>query len=499
MTGAIPIYFLPSRNVYGIIGGISLNQFDEKEIRQKVKDNPLIKNKNVKIKLAVITNSTYDGLIYDTVKIKDKLGKVVDNLHFDEAWYSYARFHKIYDNRYAMTDNHDEKKHPTLYSTQSTHKLLAALSQSSMLHVKSGKNKINFDTFNEAFMMHTSTSPQYLIIASLDVAAKMMEGSKGKELMDDLIEEAITFRKKMVQMRNEILQEANDAERLWWFDIWQPSTVEVRLKKIVYMNFLNIEQKKLTNYSNYWTLKKDDKWHCFKNIDDEFMMLDPIKVTFITPGISRDGNMANWGIPAFIVSKYLITRGIVDEKTGFYTFLALFSLGVTKGKSSILISALIDFKKLYDENVLIEEYVPKFIDKYPIYKDIRLKELCNKMHLFLKKNDISKLTTKVFEIMPKPIMTPCEAYEKLIEKEIEEVPLDKLINRTPAVMLVPYPPGIPIIMPGEKITTKEKCLIDYLKFLENFDNKFPGFETETHGLIIKKEKGRIKYYVNCLK
>lgn len=487
MTGAVPVYLIPSRNAYGIIGGIHINEFEEETIRKKIEVSPLIKDKSAKIKQATITNSTYDGLLYNTVTIKEKLKNMVENLHFDEAWYAYARFHPIYKGRYAMCDEHDDQNHPALFATQSTHKLLASFSQGSMVHTKSGRRKIDPERFNEAFMMHTSTSPQYGIIASLDVASKMMEGAAGCALMQDAIDEAVVFRKKTVQIRNELQKSSCDKSEKWFFTTWQP-------------NIEKIENTVLEKSSECWLLNPGDKWHGFKGAEADYMMLDPIKVTVVTPGINLDGHMEEWGIPAPLISRFLRTKGIVVEKTGFYSFLVLFSIGVTRGKSGSLLAELFDFKKLYDRNAPIEEVFPELLKENPErYAGTTLKQLSSEMHEHLKKEDISNVTSRVFAELPEQEMTPSAAYAELVRGNVEETPIREAIDRIPAAMLVPYPPGIPIIMPGEKFTKTTQGIIDYLAVYEDFDNSFPGFETETHGIILKKENGRTKYYINCIK
>ena len=233
VTGATPVYFVPTRNAYGTIGPIHLSEFDKETIRKKIEACRLIKVKDKKKrpKMAVVTNSTYDGLCYNVLGIKDRLSNVVDNLHFDEAWYAYARFHPIYEHHYGMTSKGEKPDHPPVFTTHSTHKLLAAWSQGSMIHVKNGGNeKISHDLFNEAYMMHGSTSPQYGIIATLDVAARMMKGQGGRQLMNETLEEPIIFRKKMVQIGKEIRKKEKNDSNTWWFTSWQPETVRVREK-----------------------------------------------------------------------------------------------------------------------------------------------------------------------------------------------------------------------------------------------------------------------------
>ena len=134
---------------------------------------------------AVVTNSTYDGLCYDVNKVVDELSQSVSRIHFDEAWYAYAKFHPIYRGRFAMDVPDEMPERPAIFSTQSTHKMLAAFSMASMVHVKlSPRAPLDFDQFNEAFMMHGTTSPFYPLIASLDVAAAMMDEPAGPTLME---------------------------------------------------------------------------------------------------------------------------------------------------------------------------------------------------------------------------------------------------------------------------------------------------------------------------
>ena len=96
----------------------------------------------------------------------------IDNLHFDEAWLPHAAFHKFYGMYHAMGKGRPRPKEAVVYSTQSIHKLLAGISQASHVLVQDSQNvKLDRNLFNEAYLMHTSTSPQYAIIASCDVAA----------------------------------------------------------------------------------------------------------------------------------------------------------------------------------------------------------------------------------------------------------------------------------------------------------------------------------------
>src|SRR5208337_2726014 len=217
---------IPTRNRYGIIGPIPKSEMTPEAIRKKIAACPLAKTAPDKKPVhAIITNSTYDGLCYHAKEVEALLGRSVDSIHFDEAWYAYARFNPLYTNRFAMRDGASDARGPTVFATQSTHKLLAALSQASMVHVRNGRIPIEHSRFNEGFMMHSSTSPLYTIIASLDISTKMMDGAPGRVLTTESIEEAIRFRRTMARVKCEIEGQGKGKSKDWWFGMWQPETV----------------------------------------------------------------------------------------------------------------------------------------------------------------------------------------------------------------------------------------------------------------------------------
>ena len=489
MSDIIPIYFQPTRNAFGIIGTIPLSEFTPEAIKQKIQKSPLITDKSMMPSIATITNSTYDGLIYNVEKIKDQLAKSqIEHLHFDEAWYPYAHFHPLYNGKHAMSTYHNDD-HPTVYSTQSTHKLLAAFSQASMIHVKNGLTPLNVDLFNTTYMMHTSTSPQYSIIASLDVSTKMMEGQFGYRIIGEAISEAIAFRQEFARVKENF---ANDNE--WFFDIWQPEAVN-NIQRSSTNHFMNINSEDAAT----WMLNPEDDWHGFNLKEHDFTMLDPIKVTILSPGVNADFSYQKTGVPGPIVSKFLMNSGVVDEKTSFYSMLFLFSIGVNKSKAMNLISDFISFKAAYDENKLFLELFPDLIEMHAhVYQNKGLYDVCQEMHQFLKKEQASTLLMKAFAILPEQVITPNAAYQHVVNANCTEYPLEELTNKILVDMLSPYPPGIPLVMPGERITDQHQDLIKYLLMLERFDNLFPGFENDVHGVNIRIAHGKRKYFVPCV-
>ncbi|WP_397453601.1 Orn/Lys/Arg decarboxylase N-terminal domain-containing protein [Pseudomonas sp. NA-150] len=489
MSGAVPLYLRPRRNARGLIGPVPRTELTPAAVAQKLAESPLATNKQANPVLAVLTNSTYDGLCYNVQITTRELSQSVDRIHYDEAWFAYARFNPLYEGRYGMHRGERHADDATVTVTHSTHKLLAALSQASMIHIRSGKVPIKPALFNESFMMHTSTSPQYSIIASIDVSSKMMDDSGGY-LTDESIGEAIAFRQAMVRLRNEV-QERDAAD--WWFGVWQPDEVDG-------VPFAEVDPHVL-HKGDAWVLKPSASWHGFGDLGDDYCMLDPIKVTVLTPGQTLEGEMENSGIPAPLVSTFLSSRGIVVEKTEPYSILLLFSLGITKGKWGSLVAGLMEFKKHYDANSPLEQVLPELVASHgDRYGDMGLKDLAEHMHQDMLTTKMLKNMDAAYTLLPTQVSSPRATFAKLVKGEIEQIAVRDMLDRTVAVQIVPYPPGIPLMMPGEKAGTDKKAIIDYLLAMELFDGHFPGFEHDNHGVEIERDaQGRPTYKVYVVK
>ncbi len=474
MTGAVPVFLRPTRNHYGIIGPIQKSEFDPASIQKKIDANPFIKDKRRKPRILTITQSTYDGVVYNVEMLKQMLDGKIDTLHFDEAWLPHAAFHPFYEDMHAIGKNRQRAKESMIFSTQSTHKLLAGLSQASQILVREPENrKLNNHVFNEAYLMHTSTSPQYSIIASCDVASAMMEPPGGTALVEESIEEALNFRRAMRKVDEEYGKD-------WWFKVWGPD---------------KIAEEGIGSRED-WMLKTSEKWHGFGKLAADFNMLDPIKATIITPGLNLNGNFDETGIPAAMVTKYLAEHGVIVEKCGLYSFFVMFTIGITKGRWNTLLTALQQFKDDYDKNQPMWRILPEFAAKFPQYERVGLHDLCQQIHDAYKTNNIAKMTTEMYLSDMQPAMKPSDAFAKMAHDEIERVEIDDLEGRITAVLLTPYPPGIPLLIPGERFN---KTIVDYLKFARDFNKRFPGFETDIHGLVSDKENGQYVYHVDCVK
>ncbi len=275
ITGGIPVFLSPTRNRYGIIGPIPPERLDPEAIAKCIADNPLAKSAAQKRPVySVLTNCTYDGMCYNAAEVQTRLAKSVDRVHFDEAWYGYARFNPMYRDRYAMRGDPatHPKDGPTVFATHSTHKLLAALSQTSYIHIRDGRSAIDHGRFNEAYCSQASTSPLYALVASNDVAAAMMDGPGGQTLTQETIDEAVACRLAFARARQEFLK-----KKEWFFAPWNAEEVRdpVSNKKVP---FHQAPEELLTTDANCWVLHPGESWHGFEGLPDGYCMLDPDQV-----------------------------------------------------------------------------------------------------------------------------------------------------------------------------------------------------------------------------
>ena len=492
-TGGIPVFLSPTRNRYGIIGLIPPARLEREAIKKAIARNPLAKAASATRPVyAVVTNCTYDGMCYQAVDAQALLAKSVDRIHFDEAWYGYARFNPMYRDRYAMRGNPADHPTdgPTVFATHSTHKCLAALSQTSFIHIRDGRGAIDHGRFNEAYASQASTSPLYALIASNDVAAAMMDGPAGQILTQEVIDEAVACRLAVARIHQEFLRKKD-----WFFSPWNAEKIaDPKTGKRV--PFHETPAERLASDPTCWVLRPGDAWHGFEDIPEGWCMLDPTKVGIMCPGMKPDGQLDKNGIPADIVTAYLGRRGIVPSRTTDHMVLFLFTLGITKGKWGTTINALLDFKTDYDRNAPLAEVVPGIVAAAPgRYAGMGLKDLGDEMWAHMRQSRQGHWQAQAYATLPTPETTPRRAFQRLMAGDAEKVPLNELANRVVAVGVIPYPPGIPIVMPGENIGGPNDPWLSYLRALQEYGHTFPGFAKEVEGA----EEHEGVYHVYCLK
>ncbi|HTV31985.1 MAG TPA: Orn/Lys/Arg decarboxylase N-terminal domain-containing protein [Methylocella sp.] len=513
LGGGIPIYLPTDRNAYGLIGPIYPGTLDEAAIREFIRTHPLVPDPEAwrrerPFRVAVIEQCTYDGTIYDARTIVERIGHLCDYILFDEAWAGFMKFHPLYERRFAMGLPNLDERSPGIIATQSTHKQLAGFSQASQIHVRDRHiqgqtRRVEHRRFNEGFMLHASTSPFYPLFASLDVGAQMMKGKSGEVLWDDTIRLGIELRKKLRAVRAEFEEKEKDPTRRWFFDPFVPDRVSIpdaaRPDGTHDVAWESVSTDQLARDARLWELRPNAAWHGFTQVENGFAITDPTKLTLLTPGFDRrTGAYEPHGIPAPVVAQFLRENRVVPEKNDLNSLLFLLTPGVESSKAGTLVSALVAFKRLHDDNVALEEAMPEFVARHAArYRSSRLRDLCADMHAFFLKSGVSALQKAQFSPshLPQMAMTPQGAHRHLVRNNVDYLPIDQIEGRVATTLFVVYPPGIATIVPGERLSERAKPMIEYLKVFEQSANKFPGFEAEIQGVYRETdERGVIRLY-----
>ena len=483
LAGGRPVYLKPACNGHGMIGPIAPWSLAPGHIQELIDHSPLSRGAaSTDPALAVITNSTYDGLCCDVERVAFMLGGIVPRLHFDEDAYSYAHVHPLYEGRHAMGVKSDAPDRPTLIAVQSPHETLPALSMSSMIHVRpSPRAPIDGQVFKQSFLMHGTTSPFHPILASSEVATAMMEQPAGHTLVDEAIRDAIGFRQSLAATRARFLD--GDGPDTWFFDVFQPPQI-VHPETGETVAFADASVDTLATHPSCWTLEPGDHWHGFADVDvaDKHVLVDPMKVTIMCPGVDASGVPGKQGIPACVLTQFLDERRIFVARSGAYTALVRFSVGLDQGRWGAVLEALHEFKRFYDGGVTVGEALPRLAAAHPRYANLALRSLCDRMHAAISALDLLSLTVEAIRADPHPVVTPTAAYQDLLRGRTNAVPLRDAPGRIAAVVVVPSPPGIPVSVPGERLGPDTGAALRYLQALEAFDRTFPGFEHEVHGI-----------------
>ncbi len=516
LGGGVPVYLPTDRNAYGMVGPIDPAALDETRIRDAIRSNPLVTDpgawqRDRPIRVAVIEQCTYDGTIYNAQLILERLGHLCDYILFDEAWAGFLKFHPLFTGRFAMGLKGLSDTMPGIFATQSTHKQLASFSQASQIHVrdnhiKGQRRRVEARRFNESFLVHASTSPFYPIFASLDVGAHMMKGRSGMVLWDDTIRLGIELRKKLRMIRREYDAKETEPARRWFPDPFVPHTVmwkgpddtEARL-----VPWEDVPTDELAANPVYWALDPGQDWHGFTQVTPDYAMTDPNKLTLLLPGFDRvTGEYEAHGIPAVLLAEYLRENRIVPEKNDLHSILFLLTPGIESSKAGTLLSWLVTFKRLHDENTPLQDVVPNFVKKRPArYHGVGLRDLCGEMHRFYRDQGISRLQYEQFaaEHLPELVMTPQEASQMLTRNKVDYLPISDIAGRVAATLMLVYPPGIATMVPGERVGQNSAPMIDYLLAFERLENTFPGLSTEIQGVYRERQPdGGVRFFTYVL-
>ncbi len=453
---------------YSMYGAVPLSEIKERLL--VLKKAGRLEN----VKMLLLTNCTFDGLVYNVERVMEEVLAIKPDMIFlwDEAWFGFAAFTHTFRQRTAMyvanklckrykTKEYKEryKKHLAdgkkkggefissmpnpervkirVYSTQSTHKTLSSFRQGSMIHIYDEEFERKVETsFSEAYMTHTSTSANYQILASLDIARRQVS-FEGYELVEKSIEMAMLLRAKI-----------NDHPKLKkYFKV-------LTIKDIIPDQY---RQSGLIEYYN-----PDQGWHRLEQAwtSDEFV-LDPTKINMHIGNTGVDGDTFK--------NKYLMDQFHIQiNKTSRNSVLFMTNIGTTRSSVSYLIRALLKITDQLDaqfdslnpeENRLLLDKIYSLTEQAPSLPDFSYFHDSFRAVAGIPGGKIREAYFLAYD------ETKCE-YTKLSDCK-------ELIEQGRALVstsfIIPYPPGFPVLVPGQVMT------LEILEFLQALDVK------EIHG------------------
>ena len=480
-AGATPIYLETARNPFGFIGGIDSHCFEEDYLKSLIKEvAPEKLNQKRPFRLAVIQLGTYDGTIYNARQVVDKIGHLCDYILFDSAWVGYEQFIPMMKDCSPLLLELNEND-PGILVTQSVHKQQAGFSQTSQIHkkdkhIKGQDRYVNHKRFNNAFMLHASTSPFYPLFAALDVNAKIQGSEAGRRLWHECVKVGIEARKLVL----------NHCELIRPFI---PTTIKGK-------KWQDYDTEEIATNLEFFKFHPTDTWHKFEGYADEQYFVDPCKFLLTTPGISLEtGEYEKFGVPATILANYLRENGIIPEKCDLNSILFLLTPAETLTKMQTLVAQISLFEKHIKQDSLLKDVLPTvYKNNEDRYKGYTIRQLCQEMHDLYVSRNVKQLQKDLFRkaTLPEYALNPHDANIEFVRNKVELVPLTDIVGRVAAEGALPYPPGVLCVVPGERWSpTAQK----YFLALEEGINTLPGFAPEIQGVYLQKDPdGRTRAY-----
>src|SRR6516225_1690208 len=439
---------------YSMYGGVPLREIKSRLLALRAA------GKLDRVKLLMLTNCTFDGIVYDVERVMEECLAIKPDLVFlwDEAWFAFARFHPVYRTRTAMASaralrerlqepeyrrryqehlaadtaappSDDDLLHRRLvpdpararvrvYATQSTHKTLTALRQGSMIHVfdQDFDQKVA-EPFHEAYMAHTSTSPNYQILASLDLGRRQV-ALEGVELVQRQIENAMQLRdaidnhpllsKYMACLRTSDLI----PER------FRPSAIAQPLRS------------GLRNMMAAWD-------------QDEFV-LDPSRITLFIGHTGYDGD-------TFKRQQLMDRYGIQINKTSRNSVLFMTNIGTTRSSVAFLVEVLVSIARELDESVSEMSLGERQHFEKAVYRltemSLPLPDFSGFHPAFL--DHSGSAPTPEGDVRRGFYLSYADTNCEYLHGEQIDERLDAGIDVVSATYVTPYPPGFPVLVPGQ--------------------------------------------------
>src|SRR5262249_11291602 len=267
-------------------------------------------------------------------------------------------------------------------------------------------------------------------------------------------------------------------EEKWFFDPFVPDVVSIHrslfMHDVTDIAWEDLPTEVLKREQQCWVFHPESTWHGYSGFSENYAMVDPNKLTLLTPGIDRKtGEYLDFGVPATVVANYLRDQRIVNEKCDLNSILFLMTPAEDESKLNTLIAKLVKFKDLWDCDAPLPRVLPTLYaahrDRYAGYS---LRQVCKEMHDFYRKAGIKELQRLCFResSFPEMAMSPQDANQALVANEVDYVALENIQGRVAAMLALIYPPGIGVIAPGERWDKKAQPMLDYfLAFQESFN------------------------------
>lgn len=449
-AGGLPVYLASERNESGIIGGLTEETLDPARLREKAaKLSPDAGKKQRPYRLACLQLSTYDGLFLNAREILRRIGPLCDYILFDGAWAGYENFLPLLQGSAVLTFPLT-KDDPGILVTQSVHKQLAGFSMTSQLHKKDSHLRgmaryLEDDVLQAAYLMHISTSPYYPLLAGLEMNAYLHQ-KKGRELWQKA---AITA----TELKKSILKRCR---------LLRPFTAPM----VRAASWEAHPTEEILSDPAFFAISPKDSWHGFSHIAENLYLTDPCKVLLTTGPL-----------PAPLLSHWLERRHVTVEKSDFHTLLFLIEPSVRQEKCERLLSLFEECETAYEANAPMSSFAPDVT----CLPGEGLKDYSLRYMDFLEKEQASRLSQTLFaeDHFPKAALTGRSAHQAFLKGARERVPLPKAKGRVSLEMILPYPPGITVLEPGEVWTDE---VVSYFLFLQKYKSAFPDFSPEILGV-----------------
>lgn len=449
-AGGLPVYLASERNASGIIGGLTEETLDPARLREKAaKLSPDAGKKQRPYRLACLQLSTYDGLFLNAREILRRIGPLCDYILFDGAWAGYENFLPLLCDSAVLTFPLT-KDDPGILVTQSVHKQLAGFSMTSQLHKKDSHLRgmaryLEDDVLQAAYLMHISTSPYYPLLAGLEMNAYLHQ-KKGRELWQKAAIMA-------TELKRSILKRCR---------LLRPFTAPV----VRAASWEAHPTEDILADPAFFAISPKDTWHGFSHIAENLYLTDPCKVLLTTGPL-----------PAPLLSHWLESRHVTVEKSDFHTLLFLVEPSDRQEKCERLLSLFEECETAYEANAPMSSFAPDVT----CLPGEGLKDYSLRYMDFLEKEQASRLSQTLFaeDHFPKAALTGRSAHQAFLKGARERVPLPKAKGRVSLEMILPYPPGITVLEPGEVWTDE---VLSYFLFLQKYSSTFPDFSPEILGV-----------------